>query len=42
VRSTLEITNLKLSKAIMAGRHELVAIEDLQQLIRDFYESQDL
>ncbi len=41
-RSTLEITNLELSKQVMAQRHELSSIADLQSLARDFYDSRNL
>ena len=41
-RAALEIANLKLSKKVMAERHELSTIADLQSLARDFYASQDL
>ena len=41
-RSELEIANLQLSKAIMAGRNELSSISDWQRLARDFYNEQDL
>ena len=42
IRSNLEITNLKLSKRIMAERHSLSTIDDLLALTRDFYASQSL
>ena len=41
-RAALEITNLKLSKAIMAARNDLSSIGDWQRLVRDFYNAQDL
>ena len=41
-RSALEIANLQLSKAIMAGRNDLSSISDWQRLVRDFYNEQDL
>ena len=37
VRSALEITNLRLSKRIMAERNTLTSIDDLVELVRDFY-----
>ena len=41
-RAELEIANLQLSKAIMAARNELSSIQDWQQLVRDFYNAQEL
>lgn len=38
VRSTLEISNLLLSKELMARRHELTSIDDLLELARTHYE----
>ena len=37
IRSTLEIFNLRLSKRLMAERNGLRTIDDLLELIRDFY-----
>ena len=39
VRSQLEITNLQLSKRIMAERNTLSSIDDLVAIVRDFYSS---
>ena len=39
VRSTLEIANLNLSKRLMAERNTLSSIDDMLDLIRDFYSS---
>lgn len=39
IRSSLEIANLKLSKRLMAERNSLSTIDDLLNLVRDFYSS---
>lgn len=39
VRSKLEIANLRLSKRLMAERSSVSTIEDLLDLVRDFYQS---
>lgn len=41
-RSRLEISNLKLSKLLMAGRNELSTIEDLLDLVRGHFTSANL
>jgi len=41
-RAQLEIANLELSKAVMAARHDITTIADLQSLARDFYGSRNL
>ncbi len=42
IRSQLEISNLKLSKKLMAGRHDLSTIEDFLELVRDHFNTSPL